>query len=170
MSEERAQDASRVEVVVEIPKGSRNKYEVDHSTGEVWLDRPLYTATRYPADYGFLAHTLGEDGDPLDALVLGYEPVLPGVHVWARPVAAFLMSDEDGPDAKIFCVHADDHRWDHLQDLADLPPHVTEEIRHFFDVYEALEPDKESEVGDWVDSAEAQRLVKEAWARHDEAG
>lgn len=142
MSQDKAKDTSRVEVVVEVPKGSRNKYEIDHSTGEVWLDRLLFTSTRYPADYGFLPYTLGEDSDPLDAMVLGDEPVFPGVHVWARPVAAFLMRDEAGLDAKIFCVHAGDERWEHLQDLADLPPHLKEEIHHFFDVYKALEPDK----------------------------
>ncbi len=168
MSQERPRDASRVEVVIEIPKGSRNKYEIEHSTGEVWLDRLLFTATRYPADYGFLPHTLGEDDDPLDAMVLGDEPVFPGVHLWGRPVGAFLMSDEDGPDAKIFCVHADDPRWEHLQDLADLSPHLKAEIHHFFEVYEALEPNKNSEVGEWVGVADAQRLIKDAWARHDD--
>ncbi len=126
MSQDRARDTSRVEVVIEVPKGSRNKYQIDHSTGEVWLDRLLFTATRYPADYGFLPHTLGEDSDPLDAMVLGDEPVFPGVHVWGRPVAAFLMRDEAGPDAKIFCVHAGDERWEHLQDLSDLPTHLRE--------------------------------------------
>ena len=169
MSEDTPRDPSRVEVIVEVPKGSRNKYEVDHATGKVWLDRLLFTATRYPADYGFLPDTLGEDDDPLDAMVLGDEPVFPGVHVWARPVAAFLMRDEAGPDAKIFCVPADDHRWDRFQDLDDLPTHLREEIHHFFEVYEALEPEKESEVGEWVDLAEAQRLIKDAWARLDEA-
>jgi len=169
MSQDRPRDTLRVEVVIEVPKGSRNKYEIDHSTREVWLDRLLFTATRYPADYGFLPLTLGEDSDPLDAMVLGDEPVFPGVHVWARPVAAFLMRDEGGPDAKIFCVHAEDERWEHLRDLADLPPHLMAEIHHFFEVYKALEPGKDTEVGEWVGLAEAQRLINEAWARHDEA-
>lgn len=158
-----------IEVVVEIPKGSRNKYEIDHATGEVWLDRLLFTATRYPADYGFLAGTLGEDTDPLDAMVLGDEPVFPGVHLWARPVAAFLMRDEAGPDAKILCVPTDDERWDHVRDLHDLQPHLKAEIHHFFEVYKALEPDKDTEVGEWADLGEALRLIEEAWARHDEA-
>ena len=169
MSEDQPRDLSRVEVVIEVPKGSRNKYEIDHSTGEVWLDRLLFTATRYPADYGFLPDTLGEDSDPLDAMVLGDEPLFPRVHVWARPVAAFMMRDEAGPDAKIFCVHAEDHRWEHIQDLEDLPTHLKEEIHHFFEVYEALEPEKESEVGEWVDRAEAHRLIEQAWAREDES-
>lgn len=170
MSEARPRNTLRVEVVIEVPKGSRNKYEIDHATREVWLDRLLFTATRYPADYGFLPDTLGEDSDPLDAMVLGDEPVFPGVHVWARPVAAFLMRDEAGPDAKIFCVHAEDERWEHLRDLADLPPHLKAEIHHFFEVYKALEPGKDTEVGEWVGLEEAQRLIEDAWARKDEAG
>ena len=163
----RPRDATRVEVVVEVPKGSRNKYEIDHDTGEIWLDRLLFTATRYPADYGFLPGTLGEDTDPLDAMVLGDEPVFPGVHVWARPVAAFLMSDEAGPDAKILCVPVDDERWDHLRDIDDLSSHLRAEIHHFFEVYKTLEPGKGTEVSEWVDAAEARRLIEEAWARHD---
>lgn len=169
MSRDRARDTARVEAVIEVPKGSRNKYEIDHATGEVWLDRLLFTATRYPADYGFLADTLGEDTDPLDAMVLGDEPVFPGVHLWARPVAAFLMRDEAGPDAKILCVPTDDERWDHVRDLQDLQPHLKAEIHHFFEVYKALEPDKDTEVGEWTGLAEARRLIEEAWARHDEA-
>ncbi len=167
MSRDGTRNPSRVEVVVEVPKGSRNKYEIDHGTGAIWLDRLLFTATRYPADYGFLAHTLGEDTDALDAMVLGDEPVFPGVHVWARPVAAFLMRDEAGPDAKILCVHAGDERWEHLRDLGDLPPHLRAEIHHFFDVYKTLEPGKDTEVGEWVDLTAARRLIEEAWARHD---
>ena len=96
-----------VEVVVEIPKGSRNKYEIDHDTGEVWLDRHLFTATAYPTDYGYVEHTLGEDGDPLDALVLLDEPTFPGCHVNGRPVGVFWMTDEAGPDAKILVVAND---------------------------------------------------------------
>ncbi len=169
MSEASPRDPLRVEVVIEVPKGSRNKYEIDHASGAIWLDRLLFTATRYPADYGFLPDTLGEDSDPLDSMVLGDEPVFPGVHVWARPVAAFLMRDEAGPDAKIFCVHAEDERWEHLRDLADLSVHLKAEIHHFFEVYKALEPGKDTEVGEWVGLEEAQRLIREAWARRDEA-
>lgn len=100
-----------VEVVIEIPKGSRNKYEADHETGEIWLDRLLFTATMYPADYGFFPHTLGEDGDPLDAMVLLDEPTFPGCHIWARPLGVFWMSDEKGPDAKVLTVPSTDPRW-----------------------------------------------------------
>jgi inorganic pyrophosphatase len=89
------------DVVVEIPRGQRNKYEVDAATGRIWLDRTLFTATRYPADYGYIDGTLGEDGDPLDALVLLEEPTFPGCMVRCRPIAIFYMTDEEGPDAKV---------------------------------------------------------------------
>lgn len=161
-----AEPPDRVEVVVEVPRGSRNKYEIDHRTGEVWLDRMLFTATRYPADYGFMPGTLGEDGDPLDALVLVDEPTFPGVHLWARPVAAFLMRDEAGPDAKVVCVPWGDQRWDRIVDLGDLPEHLRAEIHHFFEVYKALEPAKSTEVGAWVGRDDAFRLIAEARDRH----
>lgn len=159
-------DVSRVEVVIEVPKGSRNKYEIDHDSGEVWLDRLLFTATRYPADYGFFPNTLAEDGDPLDVLLLGDEPTFPGVHVWARPVASFLMTDEAGPDAKVMCVPAGDHRWDHLKDLEDLPTHLRSEIHHFFEIYKALEPGKDTDIGRWIDRDATKQLIREAYARH----
>ena len=109
------------DVVIEIPKGSRNKYEVDHDSGRVKLDRYLYTAFGYPADYGFIENTLGEDGDPLDALVLLPESVFPGCIVEARPVAMFQMTDEAGGDDKVLCVPAGDGRWDHIKDVGDVP-------------------------------------------------
>ncbi len=109
------------DVTIEIPKGQRNKYEVDHVTGRVKLDRYLYTAFGYPADYGFIENTLGEDGDPLDALVLLPESVFPGVIVEARPVGMFKMVDEAGGDDKVLCVPAGDPRWDHIQDIGDVP-------------------------------------------------
>ena len=131
-----------VEVVIEIPRGSRNKYEVDHDTGAVWLDRMLFTATQYPADYGFFPNTLGEDGDPLDAMVILDEHTFPGCHIMVRPVAVFFMEDEAGRDAKVLCVPARDPRWEKICDRGDLPPHLLEEISHFFEVYKALEPGK----------------------------
>src|SRR5690606_5165407 len=121
--------------------------------------------TRYPADYGFVAHSLGEDGDPLDVLVLGEEPTFPGVHLWARPIASFIMRDEAGPDAKVLCVHADDHRWDHLRDLDDVPEHLKAEIHHFFEIYKALEPHKSTDVRNWVDHAATTRLIADAFER-----
>jgi inorganic pyrophosphatase len=143
-----------IEVIVEIPKGSRNKYEIDHETGAVWLDRHLFTAMAYPADYGFVPETLAEDGDPLDALIILGEPTFPGVHVRARPVGVFWMRDEAGPDAKILCVPAGDPRYGHIHDLADVGEHVLAEIGHFFEVYKALEPHKHTAVRDW-DGVEA---------------
>jgi len=143
-------DELRFEVVVEIPKGSRNKYEADHDTGELWLDRHLFTATTYPADYGFFPRTLSGDGDPLDALVMMAEPTFPGCHLWARPVGVFTMRDEAGDDAKILCVPAGDPRWAAVRDLADVEPHLMNEIRHFFEVYKDLEPGKSAEIGAWA--------------------
>lgn len=131
-------------VVVEIPRGSRNKYEIDHETGRVFLDRRLFTATVYPADYGYIPNTLGDDGDPLDALVLLDDPTFPGVWVEARPVGLLWMQDEAGGDAKILCVPPSEARWDRVEDLRDLPEELLEEIKHFFDVYKMLEPGKMS--------------------------
>jgi inorganic pyrophosphatase len=157
-----------VTVVVEIPKGSRNKYEIDHDTGAVWLDRTLFTATVYPADYGFFPDTLGEDGDPLDALVLLDEPTFPGCHINVRPVGVFWMRDEAGPDAKILCVPADDPRWEGATELSDVVaqrPNLLDEMRHFFEVYKALEPEKHTEVRDWEGAETACRVVEEAQER-----
>ena len=113
-----------IEVIVEIPQGSRNKYEMDHETGRIRLDRMLFTSTRYPLDYGFVPGTLGEDGDPLDALVILDEPTFPGCYVLARPVAVFWMHDEYGPDAKILTVPAHDPRAVGIRDLPDVPAHL----------------------------------------------
>ncbi len=112
-------------VVIEIPRGSRNKYEIDHEGGRVFLDRRLFTATTYPADYGFIPDTLGGDGDPLDALVLLEDPVYPGVWVEARPVGVLYMHDEAGEDAKILCVPPKEPRWADVHDLEDLTPALT---------------------------------------------
>jgi inorganic pyrophosphatase len=155
-----------VEVVVEIPRGSRNKYEMDHDSGVVWLDRMLFTSTMYPADYGFVEATLGEDGDPLDAMVLLDEPTFPGCHIRARPVAVFWMTDEAGPDAKVLCVPATDPRWAHVTDLDELPPHVLSEISHFFEVYKALEPGKGTELRGWESRAAAEAAVEDAYRRY----
>ena len=161
-----------IEVVVEIPKGSRNKYEADHETGEIWLDRHLFTATTYPTDYGFVPHTLAEDGDPLDALVLLDEPTFPGCHVRARVIGVFWMADEKGPDAKLLCVPAGDPRWAEMHDLDDVRarrPMLLEEIGHFFDVYKMLEPGKETEVRDWEGAKVAAQEVEDARRRYEES-
>ena len=156
----------QVEVVIEIPKGSRNKYEADHETGAVWLDRMLFTATVYPTDYGFFADTLGEDGDPLDALVLLDEPTFPGCHIRARPIGVFWMSDEKGPDAKVLTVPSTDPRWAGITEIDDLPAHLLDEIAHFFEVYKALEPNKRTDVSEWQGRTEAERAITEAQARY----
>lgn len=155
-----------VEVVIEIPQGSRNKYEADHESGDVWLDRMLFTATMYPTDYGFFPRTLGEDGDPLDAMVLLDERTFPGCHIRARPIGVFWMSDEKGPDAKVLTVPSTDPRWADIAELDDLAPHLLDEIAHFFDVYKALEPDKRTEISTWQGRAEAERAITEAQARY----
>lgn len=148
-------EARLIEVVVEIPRGSRNKYEYDHDRHVMRLDRRLFSATFYPADYGFIPDTLAEDGDPLDALVLLDEPTFPGCWVRTRPVGVFWMTDEKGPDAKIITVAMGDPVWEDVTDLEHLPPHLTHEIAHFFDVYKDLEEDKRTQVGGFegVDAA-----------------
>ena len=125
------------DVVIEIPRGSRNKYEVDHESGLIRLDRTLFTATQYPADYGFIPNTLGEDGDPLDAMVLVQEPTFPGCLIRSRPVGMFRMTDEKGGDDKILCVPAANPRQESLRELEDIPEYYRLEIHHFFTVYKA---------------------------------
>jgi inorganic pyrophosphatase len=153
------------EVVVEIPKGSRNKYEADHDTGSIWLDRTLFTAMQYPADYGFFANTLGEDGDPLDALVLLQEPTFPGCHVMARAVAVFWMTDERGPDAKVLCVPGHDPRWSDVRDLADVAESLRAEIAHFFDFYKTIEPGKTTVIRGWEGAGAAEAAIADAKQR-----
>ena len=152
-------------VVVEIPKGSRNKYELDHATGRIRLDRVLYSSVHYPADYGFIEGTMGGDGDPLDALVLIDEPTFPGCTIEVRPIGMFLMRDEKGEDEKILCVPVADPRWNHLQALDEVAPHLLREIEHFFQVYKDLEGKPTATFG-WRGREEAERVVAEARARY----
>lgn len=137
------------DVLVEIPKGSRNKYEVDHESGKIRLDRVLFTSMVYPADYGYIEDTLGGDGDPLDALVLLPFPVVPGCVVKCRPVAMYKMEDEKGSDEKVLCVPVDP-RFDDIQDLGDVAEWDLDEIKHFFERYKDLEPGKSVKGSDWV--------------------
>jgi inorganic pyrophosphatase len=148
------------DVVVEIPKGSRNKYEVDHETGRVYLDRVLFTAFSYPVDYGYFENTLGLDGDPVDALVLLEYPVFPGVGIKVRPVGVLNMSDEAGSDAKVVCVQEKDPRWAHIQDITDVPEQTRKEFEHFFARYKDLEPNKWVTIEGWGDAAEAKAIVE----------
>ncbi|MET0844339.1 MAG: inorganic diphosphatase [Mycetocola sp.] len=148
------------DVVVEIPKGSRNKYEVDHETGRVYLDRVLFTAFSYPVDYGYFENTLGLDGDPVDALVLLEYPVFPGVGIKVRPVGVLNMTDEAGSDAKVVCVQYKDPRWSHIQDISDVPEQTRKELEHFFARYKDLEPNKWVTIEGWGDAAEAEAIVE----------
>ena len=160
--------AMEFDVVIEIPRGSRNKYEVDHDSGLIRLDRTLFTSTVYPADYGFLPDTLGEDGDPLDALVLVLEPTFPGCLIRSRPIGMFRMTDEKGGDDKVLCVPASDPRQEHLRDLHHLPEFDRLEIEHFFLIYKQLEPGKSVEGGGWADRAAAEAEVEASRRRHRE--
>ena len=153
-------------VVIEIPRGSRNKYEIDHESGRVFLDRRLFTATSYPADYGFVPNTLSGDGDPLDALVLLDDPVYPGVWVEARPVGVLWMQDEAGEDAKLLCVPPGEERWDRVHDISDMTQQLLAEIQHFFEVYKALEPDKHSLTAGLGNREDAWREIEQARANY----
>lgn len=153
-------------MVVEIPAGSRNKYEMDHESGRINLDRTLFTATTFPTDYGYLVDTAGEDGDPLDAIVLLEEPTFPGCGIKVRPIGVFWMEDEDGPDSKVLCVPADDPRWQGTTAVSDLASHLLAEIGHFFKVYKDLEPGKHTEVSGWRDRDEAESLLTAARERY----
>jgi inorganic pyrophosphatase len=153
------------DVTIEIPKGQRNKYEVDHETGRIRLDRMLFTATRYPADYGFIDNTLGEDGDPLDALVLLEEPTFPGCLVRCRAIGMFHMRDEKGGDDKVLCIPSGDPRMESFQDLEDVSPFYRLEIQHFFETYKDLEPGKSVEDAGWADRAAAEIEIERSRQR-----
>ena len=153
------------DVVVEIPANEKNKYEIDHETGNIYLDRTLFTATHYPADYGFIDDTLGQDGDPLDALVLLISPTFPGCRIVARPVAMLQMTDEKGPDDKVICVPADDPRYEKFQYLNDIDEFEKQKIQHFFEVYKALEPGKKVLGIAWSDKSTAQDEVNASRTR-----
>ena len=161
-----ADNERTIDVVVEIPRGSRNKYEYDHETNVIRLDRRLFSATVYPADYGFIPDTLGEDGDPLDALVLLDDPTFPGCWVSSRPVGVFWMEDDKGPDAKIICVPGGDPRWEQVQEIEDVPESFRAEISHFFDVYKMLEPGKHSNTRGFEGTGPAWTEIEAAFARY----
>jgi inorganic pyrophosphatase len=157
-----------VTVIVEIPKGSRNKYEMDHDTGRIKLDRMLFTSMQYPADYGFIEGTLAGDGDPLDALVFVAEPTFPGCEIDARPIGVLQMHDQNGPDEKILTVPVTDPHWNELRELDEIPRALRLEIEHFFAVYKDLEVGKESHIEGWGDAAAAWKFIDEARARGSE--
>jgi inorganic pyrophosphatase len=143
---------------IEIPRGSRNKYEYDETHGTFKLDRVLYSSVHYPTDYGFIPDTLAEDGDHLDILVLVQEPTFPGCLIEARPLGGLDMADEKGPDFKVLAVPVDDPRYHHVQSLEQLGDHWLKEIETFFDTYKLLEP-KQTEVLGWHDEARAREMI-----------
>jgi inorganic pyrophosphatase len=147
-----------VEIVVEIPRGSRNKYEYDERAGVFRLDRVLSSAVYYNFDYGFIESTRAGDGDHTDALLLIDEPTFTGCRVWGRPIGGLEMRDEHGPDFKVLCVAVGDPHQAHVERLDQVRPHRLIEIRHFFDTYKLLE-EKETEVLGWRDAEEARRLL-----------
>ena len=161
---------TQYDVTIEIPQGHRNKYEVDHATGRIRLDRLLFTSMRYPADYGYIEDTLGEDGDPLDALVLLEEPTFPGCLVAARPIGVFRMTDEAGGDDKILCVPANDPRVAHITELEHVSEFDRLEIQHFFETYKDLEPGKSVEGAHWGGRVEAEEEIQNSLQRAKDAG
>ena len=146
------------DVLIEIPRGSRNKYEYDFDLKRMRFDRMLFSSMMYPADYGFIPETLALDGDPLDVLVLINEPTFPGCVIEVKPIGVFHMADDKGPDEKIICVPVSDPIWNNLNDLSDMNPHLVKEIEHFFQVYKDLE-NKKVDVGGWGDVNEARDII-----------
>ena len=160
----RAQRGS-IDVFVEIPKGSRTKYELDKATGRIRLDRVLFSSVHYPADYGFVTGTQGGDGDPLDALVVVEEPTFPGCILPTRPIGTLLMDDEHGSDEKILGVPIGDPRFDQVRELRDLSAHWLREIETFFATYKTLEGPGEVQVKGWRGSRTAWSLIEKSRRR-----
>ncbi len=158
----------QVEAVIEIPQGSRNKYEYDHSAGVIRLDRVLHSSVHYPADYGFLPATLSPDGDPLDVLVLTLDPTFPGCHVTVRPIGVLRMIDDKGEDEKILAVQTSDPRFDDVYDLPDLHDHWLKEIENFFATYKLLE-EKDTELLGWDGARAAAAVIATARERHQQS-
>jgi inorganic pyrophosphatase len=159
-----------LDVVIEIPRGSRNKYEYDHEKHVIRLDRRLFSATVYPTDYGFVPDTLAEDGDPIDVLVLLEDSTFPGCYVEVRVVGVFWMEDEKGPDAKLLCVPSHDPNYDRVRELGDVQPLLLDEIEHFFEVYKMLEPDKNTTTRGWEGPEAAYAEIEAGRRRFAEAG
>lgn len=165
MDDQTVGDGDSVQVLVEIPKGSRNKYEFDKQTGFIRFDRMLFSPVHYPTDYGLIPDTLAEDGDALDALVLVWEPTFPGCLIHSRPIGLFKMRDEKGVDDKVLCVPVADPHWRHVATLDQVPPHLLEEIEHFFTVYKDLEK-KKTGVDGWRDRDAALKVIEASRARY----
>lgn len=147
-----------VNTIIEVPKNSTLKYELDKETGLIKLDRVLYSAVHYPGDYGFIPRTYWEDDDPMDVLVLSNFSVAPGILVKVRPIGVLSIVDQDENDDKIIAVHATDPRFDKYRDVSDMPDHVVLEIKHFFETYKQLQ-NKEVKVLDLKNGATARKLI-----------
>jgi inorganic pyrophosphatase len=158
-------DADELLCVVEIPKGSRNKYEYDPELGGIKLDRFVSASVVYPTDYGYVPETLAPDGDPLDVLICVSEPTFPGCMVLAKPIGLFKMADEKGDDDHVLCVPCHDPGWNTMTDIDDLSSQLRREINHFFSVYKDLDPDKHSETRGWADRAAAIETIHSARER-----
>lgn len=150
---------SFIDAIVEIPKGSRNKYEYDHSTGAIRLDRVLFSSVHYPTDYGFIPGTRAADGDTLDILIFVEEPTFPGCRVRVRPIGVLLMRDERGVDEKLLGVPVADPRFDGINDIADVQKHWLVEIENFFGTYKLLEH-KDTRVEGWKGAEAAREVLK----------
>lgn len=150
-----------VNVIIENPKCSQNKYELDKATGLIKLDRVLFSAVHFPGDYGFVPQTHCEDGDPLDALLLSTQPFFPGVLVEARVIGALTMVDKGEQDDKLLCVPDKDPRFKDFKSIKDVPKHILDEIANFYSTYKILE-NKKVDVKGWVDASEAKKLVRDA--------
>jgi inorganic pyrophosphatase len=146
---------------IEISKGSKNKYELDKETGLLILDRILYTSTHYPSNYGFIPRTYADDGDPLDVLVLCTEPIVPLATVRCYPIGVVCMTDQGDMDYKIIAIPFQDPTWNIYHDLCELPPHIMQEITHFFNVYKALEH-KDTKILEIMDRKRAVDIIREA--------
>ena len=157
-------------VVVETPKGSHNKYKYDPACRALRLGAVVAEGLAFPYDFGFIPSTLGEDGDPLDALVLVQEPTFPGCLIRSRAIGMFRMKDEKGGDDKVLCVPSDDPRQEHLRDIHHLAEFDRAEIQHFFEIYKTLEPGKSVEGATWVGRADAEREIRASWERAKQAG
>jgi len=161
-----------INAIIEVPIGGEPiKYEMDKAAGTLVVDRFLYTPMRYPGNYGFVPHTLSEDGDPIDVLVANTRPIVPGAVINVRPIGVFQMQDDSGIDEKIIAVPSQKltRRYDSIRTYKDLPPITIEQIQHFFEHYKDLEPGKWVKSIGWGDIEDAKRFIMEAMARHAKA-
>ena len=153
-------------MIVEIPRGSRSKYELHKESGLIRLDRLLYSAVYYPGDYGFVPRTLASDGDPLDLVCMVTVPTFPGCLIEVRPIGLFLMEDEKGVDEKVLAVPLRDPLYGEYQELEDAPPHFLKEMQHFFTIYKDLEEEKRTVIQGWRPRSEVAQVVEEAIHRY----